>query len=122
MDYAAMRSVADSLISGFSNGQTAVLLKGEKTKNASTGKIARTYREVTGGLAVMTRYEEEAIANSGGVIEAGDVKFVCRFSEKPVEIEDRIVYAGETYSIIHCSPVNPAGNYVVVYIIQGRKA
>lgn len=121
MDYAAMRSVADSLISGFSNGQAAVLLKGEKSKDTATGKITRTYREITGGLAVMTRYEEEAIAKSGGVIEAGDVKFVCRFSEKPVEIEDRISYAGETYNIVHCSPVNPAGNYVVVYIIQGRK-
>lgn len=122
MDYAAMRSVADSLISGFSNGQSAVLLKSEKSKDTATGKITRSYREITGGLAVMTRYEEEAIAKSGGVIEAGDVKFVCRFSEKPVEVEDRIRYAGETYNIVHCSPVNPAGNYVVVYIIQGRKA
>lgn len=117
-----MRQVADTLINSFSNGQTAVLLKGEKTKDSSTGKITRSYREITGGLAVMTRYEEEAIAKSGGVIETGDVKLVCRFSEKPVEVEDRIVYAGETYNIVNCTPIDPAGNYVVVYIIQGRKA
>ena len=121
MDYAALRSVADSLITDFSNGQKAVLLKGEKIKDQTTGRITVNFREVD-GLAVMTNYAEETIAKSDGVIGAGDVKFVCRFGEKPTEVEDRIRYAGEDYNVVHCKPVNPAGDYVVTYIIQGRKA
>lgn len=121
MDYSALRSVADSLIVDFSNGQESVLLKGEKQKDPKTGKVTISFREVE-GIAVMTNYSEEAIAASNGVIGAGDVKFVCRFSEKPVEVEDRVRYAGEDYNIIHCRPINPSGNYVVTYVIQGRKA
>lgn len=122
MDYASLRSVADTLINDFSNGQTASLLKGEKIKDPKTGKITVTFREVEGGLAVMTNYSEETIAASDGVIGAGDVKFVCRFSEKPEEAVDRVRFAGEDYNIIHCRPVNPSGDYVVTYVIQGRKA
>ncbi len=122
MDYSALRAVADSLITDFSNGQTAILLKGEEVKDAKTGKKTVSFREVTGGLAVRTNYSEETIAASDGVIGAGDVKFVCRFSEEPVEVKDRIRYAGADYNIIHCRPVNPTGDYVVTYIIQGRKA
>lgn len=122
MDYAALRSVADSLIADFSNGQTAILLKGEKVKDPATGKITKTYREVTGGLAVKTNYSEEVIAQSDGVIGAGDAKFVCRFSEPPTEVEDRIRYGGVDYNIIHCKVIDPSGGYVVTYVIQGRKA
>lgn len=122
MDYVALRSVADSLITDFSNGQKVTLLKGEKVKDPRTGKVTVTFREVDDGLAVMTNYSEETIAASDGVIGAGDVKFVCRFSEKPTEVEDRIRYAGEDYNIIHCRSVNPTGDYVVTYVIQGRKA
>ena len=122
MDYVSLRSTADSLINNFSNEQKTVLLKGEKVKDPRTGKITVTFREVDGGLAVMTNYSEETIAASNGVIGAGDVKFVCRFSEKPEEAVDRIRYAEEDYNIIHCRPVNPTGDYVVTYVIQGRKA
>ena len=123
MDYTSLRSVADSLIDNFSNGQTAVLLKGEKVKNSSTGRISKSFREIEGlSRAVMTSYSEEAIATSDGVLNAGDVKFICRFPEKPTEIEDRIRYAGEEYNIVHCRPINPTGNYAVTYVIQGRKA
>ncbi len=121
MDYAALRQVADSLTRDFSNGQKTILLKGEKTKDQKTGKVTVSFREVE-GLGVMTNYAEETIAASDGVIGAGDVKFVCRFEEKPTEVEDRIRYAGEDYNVIHCRPVNPTGDYVVTYIIQGRKA
>ena len=122
IDYAALRNTADSLITGFSKGQPASLLKGEKVKDPKTGKVTVTFREVPNGVAVMANYSEETIAASDGVIGAGDVKFVCRFSEKPTEVEDRIRYAGEDYNIIHCRPINPTGNYVVTYVIQGRKA
>lgn len=123
MDYTALRSVADSLIDSFSNGQTATLLKGEKTKDSATGKIFKSFREVEGSSrAVMTSYSEEAISASDGVLSAGDVKFICRFTEKPTEVEDRIRYAGEEYNIIHCRPINPTGDYAVTYVIQGRKA
>ena len=122
MDYSVLRTVTDSLINSFSNGQSAVLLKGEKKTDPKTGKITKTFREVDGGLAVMTSYSEETIAQSDGVIGAGDVKFICRFSEKPTEVEDRIRYAGEDYNIIHCRPIDPTGGYVVTYVIQGRKA
>lgn len=123
MDYTALRSVSDSLINEFSNGQAAILLKGEKVKDPETGRVSKSFREVEGdSKAVMTSYSEEAIAASDGVLNAGDVKFVCRFSEVPTEIEDRIRYAGNDYNIVHCRPVNPTGDYVVVYIIQGRKA
>lgn len=123
MDYTALRSVADSLIDTFSNGQTAILLKGEKTKDSSTGRISKSFREVEGASrAVMTSYSEEAISASDGVLSAGDVKFICRFTEKPTEVEDRIRYAGEEYNIIHCRPINPTGDYAVTYVIQGRKA
>lgn len=122
MDYSALRSVADSLITEFSNGQTATLLKGVKKADPKTGKITKTFREVDGGLAVMTNYSEETIAKSDGVIGAGDVKFVCRFSEQPTEVEDRIRYGGIDYNIIHCKVIDPSGGYVVTYVIQGRKA
>ncbi len=121
MDYVSLRTTADSLITDFSNGQKAVLLKGEKEKD-STGRTIVHFREVDDGLAVMTNYSEEAIAASNGVIGAGDVKFVCRFKESPTEVQDRIRYAGVEYNVIHCRPVNPTGDYVVTYIIQGRKA
>ena len=117
MDYQSLRSVADSLITDFSNGQSAVLLKGEKTPTGRT-----TYREVPGGLAVMTSYSEEVISQSKGVIEAGDVKFVCRFDEPPTEVQDRVRYGGVDYNVIHSRPINPTGDYVVTYVIQGRKA
>lgn len=122
MDYEALRSISDSLITDFSNGQTAILLKSEETKDPKTGKKSVSFREVTGGLAVMTNYSEETIAASDGVIGAGDVKFVCRFSEEPTEVKDKIRYADSDYNIIHCKPINPTGAYVVAYIIQGRKA
>lgn len=120
MDYSALRSVADSLITDFSDGQSAVLLKGEKV--TENGRTRVNFREVDDGLAVMTSYAEEVIAQSKGVIEAGDVKFVCRFSEPPTEVQDRIRYAGVEYNVIHCRPINPSGDYVVTYVIQGRKA
>ena len=122
MDYVALREVADNLIANFSNGKPATLLKGEKVKDPVTGKEVKEFREVPDGLAVMTNYSEEAIAASGGVINAGDVKFVCRFSEKPTEQRDRIRYADEDYNVLHCRPINPTGDYVVTYVIQGRKA
>ncbi len=123
MDYAALRSIADSLIDEFSNGQSAILLKGDKTVDASTGKTVKTYREVSSDArAVMTSYSEEAIAQSDGIVKAGDVKFVARFTEEPTEAQDRIRYAGVDYNVIHSRPVNPTGNYIVTYVIQGRKA
>ena len=123
MDYASLRQVADGLIDNFSNGQTAVLLKGEEIKDPATGKISKTYREVSADArAVMTSYSEEAIAQSDGIVKAGDVKFVCRFSEEPTEVKDRVRYAGIEYNVVHYRPVNPTGAYVVTYIIQGRRA
>lgn len=123
MDYASLRQTADGLIDNFSNNQKAVLLKGEKIKDPETGRISYNYREVSSDArAVMTSYSEEAIAQSNGVLKAGDVKFVARFSEEPTEVDDRIQYAGVNYNVVHYRPVNPTGNYVVTYIIQGRKA
>lgn len=123
MDYEALRNVADNLITQFSNGQTAVLLKGIKVKDASSGKVTKTFREVAeDARAVMTNYSEEAISKSEGVVKAGDVKFIARFSEEPTEVEDRIRYAGSDYNIIHYKAVNPTGTYAVTYVIQGRKA
>lgn len=123
MDWSIMRNTADELIDMFSNGQTATLLKGEKVKDRETGKIIKTYREAEGdSRAVMLNYSEETIAQSDGVIGAADVKFICRFSEPPVEAEDRIRYAGVDYNVIHCKQINPQGDYVVTYIIQARKA
>lgn len=123
MDYVALRQVADSLIDNFSNHQEAILLKGEKTKDPMTGKIIMNYREVSADTrAVMTNYSEEAIAKSEGVIKAGDVKFVARFTEEPTEVDDRVKYAGVSYNIVHYKPINPTGDYVVAYVIQGRKS
>ncbi len=121
-DYAGLRNTADSLINGFSKNQKASLLKGMKKKDPKTGKVSITFREVPNGVAVMTSYSEETIAASNGIIGAGDVRFICRFDEKPVEVEDRIRFAGEDYNIVHCKPINPTGDYAVTYIIQGRKA
>ena len=123
MDYNALRNVADSLIDSFSNGQTALLLKGEKLKDPKTGKITKSFREVSADArAVMTSYSEEAISASNGVVNAGDVKFVARFTEEPTEVEDRVRYAGVDYNVIHFRPINPTGDYVVTYVIQGRRA
>ena len=123
MDWSDMRQTADELIDEFSNGQTAVLLKGEKEKDSKTGKVTITFREAEGdSRAVMVNYSEETIAASDGVIGAADIKFICRFSEIPEEMVDRIRYAGVDYNIIHCKQVNPQGDYVVTYVIQGRKA
>lgn len=123
MDYAALRQVADTLINEFSNGQEAILLKGEKTIDPTTGKIKKTFREVSAdSRAVMVSYTEEAIAQSNGVLKAGDVKFVARFTESPTEVEDRIRYANVEYNVVHFRPIDPTGDYVVTYIIQGRKS
>ncbi len=122
MDYESLRNTADSLINDFSNGQSAILLKGVEVKDYSTGKITKTFREVPGGLAVMTSYSEEAIAQSGGLLNAGDVKFVCNFPEAPTELKDRVRYAGVDYNVIKSRPIDPTGAYVVTYVIQGRKA
>ena len=122
MDYEALRKTADNLIDNFSNNQSATLLKGEKIKDRETGKVTKTFREVsTDARAVMTSYSEEAVAQSNGVLKAGDVKFICRFNEEPTEIEDRVRYANVEYSVIHYRPINPTGDYVVTYVIQGRK-
>ena len=122
MDYQSLRGTADSLIDMFSKKQSATLLKGEKKTDPKTGRVTKSWREVDGGLAVMTSYSEEAIGKSDSVIQAGDVKFVCRFSEKPTEAEDRVRYAGVDYNIIHCRPIDPTGAYIVTYVLQGRKA
>lgn len=121
MDWSEMRFAADELIDDFSNGQSSILLKGSVKKDPNTGKNTRIFREVV-GRAVMVNYSEETIAASDGVIGAGDVKFICRFDEPPVEVDDRIRYAGADYNVVHCKPINPQGDYVVTYIIQGRKA
>lgn len=123
MDWSEFRETADELIDDFSNGQTAILLKGEKTKDPKTGKVTNSFREVEGdSRAVMVNYAEETIAVSDGVIGAADVKFICRFQIAPEEAVDRIKYAGVEYNIIHCKQINPQGDYVVTYVIQGRKA
>ena len=122
IDYEALRDTADSLITGFSKGQPAILLKAEETKDPKTGKKTVTFRDVPGGVAVRTNYSEEAIAASNGVIGAGDVKFICRFSEIPTEMKDRIRYAGADYNIVQCRPIDPTGTFAVTYVIQGRKA
>ena len=123
MDYTALRQTADSLIDNFSNNQSAILLKGETTKDSVTGKLKNTFREVSADArAVRTRYSEEAIAKSNGLIKAGDVKFVARFSEAPTEVKDRVKYGDTEYNVIHVDPIDPTGSYVVAYIIQGRKA
>lgn len=123
MDWSELRDAADELIDDFSNNQTAILLKGEKIKDETTGKTIVSFREVEGdSRAVMINYSEEAIAASDGVIGAGDVKFICRFSEPPTEVKDRIRFAGVDYNVVHCKPINPQGDYVITYIIQGRKA
>lgn len=123
MDYEALRKVADSLIDNFSNKQTAVLLKGETVKDPETGKQKNVFREVAeDARAVRTRYSEEAISQSNGLLKAGDVKFIARFSEAPTEIKDRVRYGGVEYNVIHVDPVDPTGDYAVAYIIQGRKA
>lgn len=123
MDWSELRDAADELIDDFSNNQTAILLKGEKVKDETTGKTVVSFREVEGdSRAVMINYSEETIAASDGVIGAGDVKFICRFSEQPTEVKDRIRFAGVDYNVIHCKPINPQGDYVITYIIQGRKA
>ena len=70
----------------------------------------------------MVSYTEEAIAQSNGVLKAGDVKFVARFTESPTEVEDRIRYANVEYNVVHFRPIDPTGGYVVTYIIQGRKS
>jgi len=123
MDYAALRQLADGLIDEFSNKQEAILLKGEKTVDPVTGKIKKTFREVSSDTrAVMVSYNEETIAQSDGVLKAGDVKFIARFTEEPTEVEDRVRYANVEYNIVHFRPIDPTGSYVVTYIIQGRKA
>lgn len=123
MDWSVFRNTADNLIDMFSNKQTAVLLKGEQIKDRETGKLIKSFREVEGdSRAVMVNYSEETIAASDGVIGAADVKFICRFSEPPVEAKDRIRYAGVDYNVIHCNQVNPQGDYVVTYVIQARRA
>ena len=123
MDYTALRQLADGLIDEFSNKQEAILLKGEKTVDSVTGKVKKTFREVSSDTrAVMVSYNEETIAQSDGVLKAGDVKFIARFTEEPTEVEDRIRYANVEYNIVHFRPVDPTGDYVVTYIIQGRKA
>lgn len=123
MDYSNLRATADGLIDFFSNNQTAVLLKGETVKDPETGKNVNRFREVASdSRAVRTSYSEETIAQSDGVIKAGDVKFIARFPEEPTEVKDRIRYAGIEYNVIHFKPVDPTGDYVVTYIIQGRKA
>ncbi len=123
MDYTALRQFADGLIDEFSNKQEAILLKGEKTVDHITGKIKKTFREVSAdSRAVMISYNEETIAQSDGVLKAGDVKFIARFTEEPTEVEDRIRYANVEYNIVHFRPIDPTGGYVVTYIIQGRKA
>lgn len=122
MDYEALRKTADELTDFFSNKQEAVLLKGEEIVDPATGKVKKTYREVSSDTrAVMVSYDEEAIAKSNGVLKAGDVKFVARFTEEPTEVKDRVRYAGVEYNIIHFRPINPTGDYVITYIIQGRK-
>ena len=123
MDYTALRQLADGLIDEFSNKQEAILLKGEKTVDPVTGKVKKTFREVSSDTrAVMVSYTEEAIAQSNGVLKAGDVKFVARFTESPTEVEDRIRYAGVEYNVVHFRPIDPTGDYVITYIIQGRKS
>ncbi len=123
IDYTALRQVADGLIDNFSNNQKAVLLKGEQVKDPETGKTRNVFREVAeDARAVRTSYSEEAIAQSNGVLKAGDVKFVARFAEEPTELKDRVRYAGVEYNVIHFRPVDPTGDYVVTYVIQGRKA
>ena len=123
MDYAALRQLADGLIDEFSNKQEAILLKGEKIVDPVTGKMKKTFREVSSDTrAVMVSYTEEAIAQSNGVLKAGDVKFVARFTESPTEVEDRIRYAGVEYNVVHFRPIDPTGDYVITYIIQGRKS
>lgn len=123
MDYTALRQLADGLIDEFSNKQEAILLKGEKTVDSVTGKVKKTFREVSSDTrAVMVSYNEETIAQSDGVLKAGDVKFIARFTEEPTEVEDRIRYANVEYNIVHFRPIDPTGDYVVTYIIQGRKA
>lgn len=123
MDYESLRKTADDLMDFFSNKQEAILLKGEKVVDPVTGKVTKTYREVSVDTrAVMTSYSEEAIGQSNGVLKAGDVKFVASFTEEPTEVDDRVRYAGVDYNIIHFRAINPTGDYVLSYIIQGRKA
>ena len=56
---------------------------------------------------------------NGTTIKAGDVNIMCIFDSKP-EVNDVIQFGTKEYNCVSIDEVNPDGNTVLYYTIQGR--
>lgn len=119
MDYLSLKDTAINLITEF--GKECVLKKqGESFYNPETMENETLYTEVA-GVAVRLGYETEAVGASNGLIQAGDLRFICSFEECPVETEDFILFQGIEYTVINVADVSPDGETVLIYKVQARK-
>lgn len=76
------------------------------------------------GLGVMGLYDDDFKSKDSSIIKAGDVAFTCQFEDKTFEPtekkNEKIIFAGKTYTIINVEEINPAGENII-WTIYGRK-
>lgn len=76
------------------------------------------------GLGVMGIYDDEFNSRTSSIIQAGDTAFTCQFEDKtfvPTEKKDeKVLFAGKTYTIINAEEINPAGENII-WTIYARK-
>ena len=118
MDYTSFYNIAKQLLIEF--GKAATLQQITSVRNPVNGKTIKKTKSLS-GLCVMSKYDAEAIAKSNSVIQAGDVKLICQFPVRPVEVSDKVIF-GTKYNIINVETINPDTSLDITYIIQGRKA
>lgn len=91
-------------------------VKEKSVYNPLTNEYENENRTI-GGYAVRENYNNDII--DGSLIQAGDVRFVCSFKQKP-KIGNILKFGKDTYTIINVETINPNGEIDVVYIIQAR--
>ena len=120
MNYGKVQTLAEYLVSKF--GSDAILKKatGQQKFDPITGMTERPFRQVL-GKAILTHYEVEAMGTKDNLIQAGDVRIIAVLPEKPVEVDDSILFGDTEYNIISVKTVVPNAKDVIVYELQGRR-
>lgn len=115
-DYSKYVEKANIKITQYGNPITLIKRSGEPVYNPDTDEYEQQ-EQTFKGYAIQSTYSGRMI--DGTNIKMGDVKFMTSIDEEPM-VNDKLNYMGKEYTIISVSQINPNGEKVIYYDIQGR--
>ena len=112
----------NTLAGGATFGQSvSVTLRTQGNYNTTTGKVTPTDSAKT-AQALISQFSADQIANSGGLIQRGDLAFKIRKSDDIPSInkDDLIAFGGKTFRILNVDQLW-LGGALYEFMCQGRR-